>query len=371
MGGNAQALASAERKLGLKSIAVSFESDDFCFGIDEILFSNCASRLSRAVKRCDLLLRAMVYFDIIHFNFGRSILPLCPPPVSFRRSESSFSEKLKSLGQRLFGMMDLPLLKRLGKGIVVTYQGDDARQGDYCRDHFAVSPAPEVEEGYYSSESDAQKRRCIATMASYADRVYALNPDLLHVLPAHARFLPYANVDLGEWKPVSKPLTARPIVLHAPSHRGVKGTRFILEAVARLRREGVPFEFRLVESMTRAKARQVYEQADLLVDQLLCGWYGGVAVELMALGKPVIAYIRPEDLRFVPAEMEADLPIISATPATVYAVLKDWLTEKRAGLYDLGMRSRVFVEKWHDPLKIADGLRQEYEVIMKSKAGIA
>ncbi len=58
---------------------------------------------------------------------------------------------------------------------------------------------------------------------------------------------------------------------------------------------GVRFEFTLVEGLHREEAKRLYERADLFVDQLILGWYGGVAVELMALGKPVIAHIRPGD----------------------------------------------------------------------------
>jgi hypothetical protein len=41
---------------------------------------------------------------------------------------------------------------------------------------------------------------------------------------------------------------------------------------------------------------------------LFAGWYGGLAVELMALGKPVLAYIREEDLSFVDPQMRYELP---------------------------------------------------------------
>ena len=44
------------------------------------------------------------------------------------------------------------------------------------------------------------------------------------------------------------------------SKRGVKGTRFLLEAADRLRREGVQFDLELVENLPHAKARQRYGQ---------------------------------------------------------------------------------------------------------------
>ena len=73
----------------------------------------------------------------------------------------------------------------------------------------------------------------------------------------------------------------------------------------------------------------------------------------MTLGKPVISYTREGDLRFIPDSMREDLPIINATPVTIYEVLKRLLTTQRAELPVMGLRSRAYVERWHDPLKIA------------------
>jgi glycosyltransferase involved in cell wall biosynthesis len=266
-------------------------------------------------------------------------------------------------------LRDLRAFKRAGKVIAVTYQGDEARQGDFCRAHFDISIARVVAPGYYSPWSDARKRERIAKFARFADLIYALNPDLLHVLPRHARFLPYANVDPAEWNYVEpRPdLRHAPIIVHAPSHRGVKGTEHLLAALDRLKREGVRYELRLVEGMRNDEARSVYEHADLVVDQLLAGWYGGLAVEAMALGKPVVAYLRETDLRFLPDEMKRALPVVNAMPDTVHAVLRDLLTSRRGELAELGRRGRAYVERWHDPRRIAAGLIQDYRTALAAK----
>ncbi len=134
----------------------------------------------------------------------------------------------------------------------------------------------------------------------------------------------------------------------------------MLDAVRRLQAEGVAFRFEMVEGLTQAQAKLRYRQADLLVDQLLLGWYGGLAVELMALGKPVIGYIRQADLAFVPPALGSSVPIIQATPTSLYAVLKEWLTVRRQELVPRGLLSRRFVEKWHDPRRIAATVSQDY-----------
>jgi glycosyltransferase involved in cell wall biosynthesis len=126
-------------------------------------------------------------------------------------------------------------------------------------------------------------------------------------------------------------------------------------------------ELRLVEGLPRVQARKYYEQADLVVDQVLVGWYGGLAVEAMALGKPVVAFIREDDLGFAPEAMRHDLPIISASPDTLAATLREWLTVRRAELVELGRRSRAFVERWHDPERIAERLKRDYEAILAGR----
>jgi hypothetical protein len=377
VGGNPYGLASAERRLGLCSKMITFERSPFGYPSDEVLFNDRDSFFRWEMKRWRFLWRALRDFDILHFNFGRSIAPFWVPMsamVEWLRSSphhghSFLIPEAASFYIRLFELRDLPLLKKCGKGIVVTYQGDDARQGDFCLENFEISAAGEVEPGYYSRESDMRKRHRIARFAQYADRIYALNPDLLHVLPSQAQFLPYSHIDLRDWMPVHKSNgdSKVPVVVHAPSHRGTKGTRFVLDAISQLKAEGVAVKFLLVEGMTHTQARRMYEEADLVIDQLLAGWYGGVAVEAMALGKPVICYIREGDLGFIPQQMRQDLPIIRATPGNIYDVLREWLTARRHELREVGSRSRAYVERWHDPLNIAATLKIAYEEIMASK----
>ena len=185
-----------------------------------------------------------------------------PPPTWRNRAFAAYA--------RLVELRDLPLLKRAGKAVVVTYQGDDARQGDVSRTTFDISIASHAEAGYYTASGDDHRRRRIGIVDRYADAIFALNPDLLRVLPARAEFLPYTSVDPAEWRPVP-PAPGPPVVVHAPTHRGGKGTRFVLEAVERLRAEGLEFELELVEGLPRAEARRAYERAHVLVDQLLAG----------------------------------------------------------------------------------------------------
>jgi len=366
--GNAPQLARAERALGLDSWCVTLARSPYGYDADEVLWRERDGPLRRELKRWALVARALAHFDVIHFNFGATILP-CPADPRPGSGTGELLRQAIAFYKRLICLRDLPLLKRAGKRIFVTFQGDDARQGDFCRTHFDVHFAHEVEPGYYSESSDARKRARIELFGRYADGIYALNPDLLHVLPSHARFLPYASVDLREWVPPSEPPGARRRirVVHAPSHRGVKGTRHLVDAASALEAEGLDFELVLVENLPRVEARRFIESADIVVDQLLAGWYGGLAVEAMALGKPVVAHIREADLKFVPPDMRRALPVVDAQPATIRDVLRRLMTADRGTLPGMGRRGREYVERWHDPVRIGTELKAAY--LAGSRAG--
>ncbi len=85
--------------------------------------------------------------------------------------------------------------------------------------------------------------------------------------------------------------------------------------------------------------------------------------EAMALGKPVIAYIRP-DL----TDITADVPIVSACPATLAYVLHDLLLspERRAGLAALGLD---FGRKHHDALVVGRRAVQLYGQHLENRGG--
>ena len=102
------------------------------------------------------------------------------------------------------------------------------------------------------------------------------------------------------------------------------------------------------------------------MDQLFAGWYGGLAVEAMALGKPVVVYIRQDDLRLIPNAMRLELPLFRWTRHDPDG-LRRVLTMPRHELHALGRRSRAFVERWHEPLKIADEMKAAYEAALRRR----
>jgi glycosyltransferase involved in cell wall biosynthesis len=324
--GHAPALVAAERELGLDSRL-------------ELLGSR---GLRRELQRWRLLAHALRDADVVHFNFGSTFLPRYWPSTH-RGARAPIGWYARALELR-----DLSWLRAAKKAIFVTFQGDDVRTADAVRRR--IGDAAWLD-GHYDLRDDERKRRAAARITMLADGVFALNPDLVPLLPG-SEFLPYASVDLRVYAPAPARDNPRPVVVHAPTDRRAKGTDEITAALS-----GLDVDLRVVENASRDDVRAALTSADVVVDQVRLGWYGGLAVEAMALGRPVIASIDESNLALVPAAMRDELPIVSATADALPSAIATAL-ERRG---ELARAGRAFVERWHDPLRIAARVRTSYE----------
>lgn len=365
VGGHPQSLNRHLSFLGIRGESWTLYQNYLSFQADKVIFSVKDRVVIRELKRL-WALRYVFLFDVIFFNFGSSLYtPFVIPEGPHHSPLFKFGMKIHLTYVSILQKIEFALLRAMKKVVFIQYQGDDARQGDYCFSHFEISPVQGVEPGYYTAKKDALKRQQIKILTSLARKTYALNPDLLHVLPSNAEFLPYSHIDLGEWVPNYNQMEDRPLRFgHAPTHRGVKGTDLILEAADRLRKAGYDFELDLVEGLPNQEAKKRYANIDVLIDQLYAGWYGGLAVEAMALGKPVLVYIRESDLGFIPEEMRRDLPFINVTPSSIETGMKLVLDMPRRDLLAIAHHSRAYVERWHDPIAIAKRIKNELESVI-------
>lgn len=367
VGGVPSGLSQQLELLGIDSEVWTIDQNYLNYPVDRVLTDAREPIILQMLK----VLRAGTYvfgrWDVIHFNYGSTLFSNGGRLLSMRPTNSVRSGVAKLITAVLGAVAGM--LQRLELGILrarripvfVHYQGDDARQGDYSLEHFEISIATQVPPDYYTPESDAWKRRQIALMAKHARGIYAVNPDLLNVLPPSAEFVPYGHVTVQQWEPRFTQADRDHLVFaHAPSNRSVKGTDLILAALAELESEGHRFELDLIEGVSNAEALARYRDADIVIDQLYAGWYGGVAVEAMALGKPVVVYLRESDFRFLPPDMAKDLPFFRATPTTIKEALKNILEMPRAELVARAKQSRAFVERWHDPYAITSRIADDY-----------
>ena len=170
-----------------------------------------------------------------------------------------------------------------------------------------------------------------------------------------ARWVPEAEVippgvDLTRYTPVPLAERARPVVLHAPSNRGRKGTEHVVAACADL-----DVDLQIVEGVPHDEARRRYEAADIVVDQLNAGWYGLFAIECMALGKPVVTYLHEQAVARTEDAFGVRVPLVPTTKEILRETLRP-LVGDAAERRRIGAESRAYVERVHDLGQVAQRL---------------
>ena len=344
IGGNAYNLSLGEKKNGVSSTVVIIDPTMYSYKTDYIL-SFPKNKLLLLISWLSFCLKNAGKYDVFHYNFGSPL---------FNTHNKTF-----------FGL-DMRLFRLMGKVTAVTFQGSDCRQKRYCVDHYEITCYTE-QDAIKEQNQDLYKQFRVGFYDQHVDLIYATNPDLLNMLPSRAKFRPYTKLQPEEWTPCYSDYTKKKtVILHAPSNQKVKGTAYVDEAIKRLEEEGYEIEYRLLQGIPNDEVIEYYKGADLVIDQLMIGWYGGFAVECMALGKPVMCYIRESDMKYIPEEMNRDMPIIRVTPYNLYGQLKRTLDEKEK-LSSLARQSRTYVEKWHNPQKIAAMLIADYQQVLNQK----
>jgi hypothetical protein len=316
IGGHARGLSLAERELGLHSDVAVFSPQRWGYAADIDLRAGIDVPVPvRMARRATFLREAIERYDVFHFNYGQTLM------------------QVRQLGRVID---ELPLLRSRGKKVLVTFQGCDLRPFSEC---FCRRPA--------CVKTSPYRRLAGERALAHADRVLYLNPDLGRHLDG-GEFFPYANVDPRAIEPVPfRSESGELVVVHAPTDRAIKGSRHVIEAVELLRAEGVPVRLDLLEGLTHDEVRARTAAADVVVDQLMIGWYGGFAVEAMALAKPVLCFIRESENPF-----GAGLPVVRASPSTLVERLRELLTDP-ARRREAGESGRRFVEREHDPRVLA------------------
>src|SRR5581483_9735353 len=115
----------------------------------------------------------------------------------------------------------------------------------------------------------------------------------------------------------------------------------------------------IVEGVPHEEARARYARADIVVDQLNAGWHGVFALESMALGKPVVSYLKPDVVERSAEGYGIRLPIVPATKDTLVEALRP-LVDQPALRREIGAAGRSYVEQVHDLDRVTDRLLAIY-----------
>src|SRR6185503_11513302 len=141
------------------------------------------------------------------------------------------------------------------------------------------------------------------------------------------------------------------IVVHAPSSRRRKGTEHVVAAC-----EGLDVELRIVEGVRHDEAIAHYREADIVVDQLNAGWYGLLAIECLALGKPVLTFLHDEARARTEQAYGIEVPLVGVTAETLRGRLAQLVDAGPAEWRRVGEASRAYVERLHDVERSTDKL---------------
>lgn len=189
---------------------------------------------------------------------------------------------------------ELPLLKKMGRRIIVHYRGCEARnQARNMELHPAINICQECD--YNGTLCRAGVKR-VALAQKYGDQFLVTTPDMKDFMP-DAIHLPFflPEVDYETYKAVERPLTGRPFkIVHATNHPGIEGTRHIQAAIEALKAKGYDIEFVFLKGVEPERILEEIQTADLTVGKMKMGYYANLQIESMFLGVPAITYIRPK-----------------------------------------------------------------------------
>ncbi len=110
-------------------------------------------------------------------------------------------------------------------------------------------------------------------------------------------------------------------VVHAPSNPLVKGSRYVSQAVDKLKRDGFDIELKMLSGVSHEEVIKAIKESDLLIDQLHIGAPGVFTLEGWRYGKPVACYFNDS----VISDYSGDCPVVNVNPESIYDVLSESL----------------------------------------------
>lgn len=327
-------LSAAFRGRGMEAYTLDFYEHPFQYGAD-LTRHKYPYKYVEKLAMIEFASELIAEFDIFNFLFCNTLLPF---------------------------FADLPVYRELGKKTISYYLGGEIRlyslssrknpyytlaEDTYFKDHHTFDVVNFSNLIIFSAYTDAA-----SGCKEFRDILGLYYEDYIeHPQPIRINDFINDNTQTNE----------RFLIVHAPSNADIKGTKFIATAINALKNI-YDFEFTIVQHMPHNEALEIYKKADLIVDQLLAYEHGVLAVEAMALGKPVICHLNPLCLEVMPK----DVPLITATPYNIQHVI-EWALNNKNEVREIGLRGIQYAKDHHDAEKIVDYLLEKYESIPLKK----
>ncbi len=256
---------------------------------------------------------------------------------------------------------DLPLLRKMGKQIIINTPGSDVRhhvQAKHFFEHYHIPFPKTLENKTRNTEHDlakvARKEEDVYTKKVYKVRMAELYANTVVTSPGAAGLFlrPYhagvIALDASCCRPYV-PKREKPLVVHAPTWRSFKQTEIILQTVDRLHAEGILFDFVLLEKKSNVEVLNLLTKADVLIDQIYCGKSGLLGLEGLASGCCVLGCNQSE-AQPIPYESQ---PIIGITDKNIYKRLKQVLMDKQLRIQYAEAGIEYIRLGIHDPIRVA------------------
>lgn len=253
-------------------------------------------------------------------------------------------------GDSFFALRDLPLLRRLGKTVIVVFFGSDSRPSYLNGAEIAAGQG-----GSGMAATTRAKRRMVQRIERHASHV------VVHPMSAqlHRRrsvaFLAMGIPRRVPPEPLAAPPSAGPVrFLHAPSRPHDKGSDRVRAAIEEVRAGGLDVELRIVIGRPNTEVLRAIGECDVVIDQLFSDTpMAALAAEAASLGRPAIVGGYAWDaLRL--AEGEADLPPTYRCHPDELAGAIRRLAGDEAYRLELGRRARRFLEERWAPERVAE-----------------
>src|SRR6185503_5366905 len=246
--------------------------------------------------------------------------------------------------------LELPLFRLAGRKIIGISYGGDVSDVRRCKDEASRTA---LLQDYPDLAANADEiRRRVRHYTRWASFIVS-GGGLIDFLPrVDFMVTNLCGIDSDEWDnrggaPAGN-VNNWPIkILHAPNHRHIKGTPYLIAACEELRREGMQIELIIKERVPNREILEVMREVDIVASAFITGFYELFAVEGMSMGKPVLNYWRP-DLKelYTTHSYASECPIVD-TPVGMIKENIRMLANDPELRARLGTEGRRYVEKHH------------------------
>ncbi len=273
--------------------------------------------------------------------------------IYFVKSIFNFKIFHYHFGGRLFNEFnELEVLKSCKRKIIGHFHGCDIRIKSYNIENYEINVCNDCE----WTCNEFKNMDNYNNFKKYADKLIIAIPDIIDFCPDAELILNPCFYPINKYEKNKKDDVIT--IIHCASYRKWKGSDYLIKACDTLNKEGYKINLIIVENTPHNEAMKIYDTADIAVDQLVHGWYGVFALEMLARGITTLSFIRENLLIY-----SDKCPIINADKNNIYFKLKD-LLDTKSYLSENSKNANInYVKRVHSNDAIADKLLILYKTI--------